>query len=82
MTCLHIDACIPNFLIQECNIDLTSPFIHEVFMNLPVLEHGYLKLPERPGLGIEFNEEAATKYQYKPYDRPVIIQQDGSIGLE
>ena len=30
----------------------------------------------------ELNEEAAVKYQYKPYDRPVIIHQDGSIGLE
>ncbi len=82
MTCMHIDACIPNFLIQECNVDLTSSFIREVFTNLPILDNGYLKLPEGPGLGIELNEEAAAKYQYKPYDRPVIIHQDGSIGLE
>ena len=68
--------------IKECNVDLTSAFIREVFTKLPAIENGYLKLPEEPGLGIELNEEAAVKYQYKPYDRPVIIHQDGSIGLE
>ena len=37
---------------------------------------------EGPGLGIEFDEKAAEKYPWKPYDRPVIVQQDGGIGLE
>ena len=33
-------------------------------------------------LRIELGEEAVTKYPPKPYDRPVIIEQDGAIGLE
>ena len=80
--CAHIDACIPNFVIQECNVDLTEPFIREVFVDLPKIEDGYLLLPEKPGLGVSFDEDAAEKYQYKPYDRPVIEQIDGGIGLE
>lgn len=82
LACTHADACAPNFLIQECNVDLDTPLLKELYTGLPVIEDGYLKLPEEPGLGIEFNEEAAAKYPFKPYDRPVIIQFDGGIGLE
>ena len=79
VTCAQIDACIPNFLIQECNVDLRTDFVRDLYRDLPVIEDGYLKLPEGPGLGIEFNEEAAEKYPSKPYDRPVIVQLDGGI---
>jgi galactonate dehydratase len=82
LSCAHIDACIPNFLIQECNVDCDSPFAKDCFHHLPKIENGYLNLPQRPGLGIELNEEAAAKYSFKPFDRPVIIEHDGGIGLE
>ncbi len=82
LSCAHIDACIPNFLIQECNVDLDDPFIREVFVDLPVIENGYLKLPELPGIGVSFDEEAAAQYPFKPFDRPVVIGEDGSVGLE
>jgi galactonate dehydratase len=79
---IHIDACVPNFLIQECHVDFESDFIRDVFDHDMVMKNGYLELPDRPGLGIEINEEAVLKYSYKPYDRPVVIMKDGSIGLE
>ncbi|MEO7652320.1 MAG: enolase C-terminal domain-like protein, partial [Bryobacteraceae bacterium] len=82
LACAHIDACAPNFLIQECNVDLESPFLHEIYHNLPVIEEGYLRLPETAGIGIELNEEAADRYPWKPFDRPVIVQADGGIGME
>lgn len=82
VSCAHIDACIPNFLMQECNVDLTSDFINEIFVDVPTIENGYLELPQKPGLGIDINEEAAEAYGYKPYDRPVIVTLDGGIGLE
>lgn len=80
--CAHIDAAVPNFLIQEVNNDVTSSFNQELFSPLPVIENGYMELPEGPGLGIDFNEEAAAAYPPKDWDRPVIIKPDGSIGLE
>ena len=49
---------------------------------MPMIKDSYLELPARPGLGIELNEEAVEKYPQKPYDRPVIIDRDGGIGLE
>ena len=78
----HIDSAIPNFLIQECNVDVEDPYYRDLFDPMPVIENGYLALPDRPGLGIELNEEAAKNYPRRPYDRPVVIQEDGAIGLE
>lgn len=82
MACVHIDACIPNFLIQECNVDFDRPFIRDVFPGRPRIEDGWLVLPEEPGLGVAFNEEAAAKYPFRPFDRPVILQPDGGIAWE
>ncbi|MBI4625653.1 MAG: mandelate racemase/muconate lactonizing enzyme family protein [Verrucomicrobia bacterium] len=82
MACVHIDACAPNFLIQECNVDFDSQFIKDLFPERPAIEQGYVLLPEKPGLGVTFNEEAAAKYPYRPFDRPVIVRPDGGIGLE
>lgn len=82
MACVHIDACIPNFLIQECNVDFDTPFIQDLFPGRPKIEDGHLLLPETPGLGVTFNEEAAEKYPYRPFDRPVIIRPDDGIAWE
>ncbi len=79
----HIDACVPNFLIQECNtMDLYAPWVADVFPELPVIEDGYMMLPDRPGLGIEIDEDAIAQYEWEPVDRPVMIEHDGAIGLE
>jgi galactonate dehydratase len=80
LVCAHIDACLPNFLIQECSF-IDSQCARDLFMSIPRIEDGYLELPDRPGLGIELNEDATKDYPYKPFDRPVIINKDGSIGL-
>ena len=79
----HIDACVPNFLIQECNtVDLYAPWVKDVFPELPVIEDGHMMLPDKPGLGIEINEDAIADYEWEPVDRPVMIEADGAIGLE
>jgi galactonate dehydratase len=80
--CAHIDASIPNFLIQEVNLDLDDPCLKAVLSNVPRVENGYLELSDTPGLGIELNEETVKDYAFKPYDRPIVVNQDGSIGLE
>ena len=79
----HIDACVPNFLIQECNtVDLYAPWVKDVFPELPVIEDGHMMLPDKPGLGIEIDEDAIADYEWEPVDRPVMIEADGAIGLE
>ena len=82
IVCCHIDACLPNFLIQECNVNIDSTFTRDIFKISHNFDNGYMILSDVPGLGIDLDEEAAKKYPYKPYDRPIIIKEDGSIGLE
>ena len=45
------------------------------------LEQGYLKIPQRPGLGIEINEEAVRELAIKGHDwrAPLWRHEDGSI---
>ena len=80
-TAVHIDAVVPNFLIQEMGTDLTMPRLKDLFDELPVIDNGYIQLPTKPGLGIELNEEAVHDYPPSEWDRPVVIQADGSAGL-
>ena len=79
---IQVDACIVNFLIQVVNVNIDSQWAKDVFDHVPVIEDGYLQFNDRPGLGIELNEEAAEAFAFEPIDRPVIIEPDGGIGLE
>ena len=84
MVCAHIDASINNFLIQEFNdtIKIDSPCYRDVVKGGPLINDGQLQLPEAPGLGIDIDDEAAKEYPFKPYDRPIVFNMDGSVGLE
>lgn len=57
---LHLDLWAPNFGIQEwCRFD---DLVYELFPGLPVVRNGYMYPNDKPGLGIDFNEELAAKY--------------------
>jgi len=71
---LQLDACIPNFLIQEgCSYGLE--LLKEPFE----IKEGYIEVSEKPGLGIELNEEAIANYPYEPRDVPRWYHEDGSF---
>ena len=42
-------------------------------------EAGCLLPPEGPGLGLEFNEEAAEHYEFKWLGGPTLRREDGSF---
>ena len=52
---LHLDACTPNFLIQEGGLD--SWYQDAVIGDFPRQKNGYLPLPEGTGLGIAIDED-------------------------
>jgi galactonate dehydratase len=66
---LHVSACIPNFLILEYfyNFKKRSDEISTGTFNV---EDGYISLPKGPGLGVEINEEALSKYPYQDFINP------------
>ena len=74
---IQIDTCSPNFLIQE-GIETWGGFHAEILKEPIQWEDGYIIPPTKPGLGVELNEEVASKHPYtgtklhlEPLDRPV-----------
>ncbi|MDR0291162.1 MAG: bifunctional D-altronate/D-mannonate dehydratase [Treponema sp.] len=57
---VHLDLVCHNFGIQEWSgINET---LHEVFPGSPILKDGFVYANDKPGLGIDINEELAAKY--------------------
>ncbi len=55
---LHVDACTPNFMIQEGGI---HPWFQDATIgDFPQQKDGYLPLPTAPGLGVAMNEDWLT----------------------
>lgn len=62
----HIDLAIWNFGVQECKIFPEQTW--EVFPGTPRVKDGYLFVNEAPGLGIDIDEEKASKYPLRDYN--------------
>ncbi len=58
---LHLDLAIPNFGIQEFRAYNDATF--ELFPGTPELRGIYLYANDKPGLGVDFNESLADKFQ-------------------
>jgi len=76
--CVQLDACIPNFALQEYTGE-SEPPKSELLQQPLRLEDGYLIVPEGPGLGIALNDAAIAKYPPvdKVLDTP--LGYDGSV---
>ena len=79
-SCLQLDACTPNFLVQEHpgnpdNSDLGLGYLNDPF----VIKDGYIEVPAKPGLGIEVDEEAIKDKIYDgKWTTPRQYHEDGS----
>jgi len=63
----HLNAWAPNF---EC--DALFPSEHR-------MEQGMVYVSDEPGLGVDFNENEAKQYSYKPGSHPVVRLEDGTL---
>ena len=56
-------AAIPNFLALEWH-GMSVPFWEDLALGWdgPVIERGRIKVPDRPGLGVELNLDVAREY--------------------
>jgi len=74
---LHLDALIPNFLIQE-RLWLND-FRNQVITEPLKVENGFITLNDKPGWGIELDEELCKAHPaVEPYT-PQLFRPDGSI---
>jgi len=63
---VHFAACTTNFKIQECFDDFAEPWVKQAIAGAPDVKEGYFDLPDRPGLGVELNEELIAEHPYQP----------------
>ncbi|OLQ93477.1 bifunctional D-altronate/D-mannonate dehydratase [Vibrio panuliri] len=78
MAHLHINTWAPNFGIQEF-VGFGTDEINEVFKYELNIKNGMLLPSEAPGLGVDIDEEAMTKYEYKRSYLPVSRLEDGTL---
>ncbi len=75
---VHFALATPNWLIQEM-ITSDVPWRSEVLTEPIEVINGVIAVPTKPGLGIDVNEEAATKYPFKPEAEQRYFHPDGSV---
>ncbi|MGP3988431.1 D-mannonate dehydratase ManD [Streptomyces sp. 3N207] len=74
---VHLDLAVPNFGIQEY---MGHPEeAAEVFRGGVTFADGMLNPPEEPGLGVEYDEQAAARFPYERRYLPVARRLDGSV---
>ncbi len=59
---VHLAACTSNFKIQETFDDFSEPWLKEVIRGTQEVKDGHFELPQKPGLGIELDEDAVKEH--------------------
>jgi mannonate dehydratase len=63
---MHLDLAVPNFGIQE--LSLFPERTREVFPGCPEVHDGCMWVNDKPGLGVDINEELAAKYPFPEHE--------------
>lgn len=82
---LHVDAAMPNFLVQEVCSGPEAGVkekVWEEWLGFPAMRmvKGYFPLPDKPGLGFDLDEAALAKHPFQG-SRPMtrLFHDDGSV---
>ncbi len=62
---LQLAACTPNFYLLE-TMATDIPWRKDLTTESLVFKEGYFEIPDRPGLGLELNEQVFVDYPYQP----------------
>ena len=76
--CVQLDACIPNFSLQEYTGEDRPPK-NEIVRNTLRLDGGYLIVPEEPGIGIALNHDVLDRYPPAGRSLETPLHEDGSV---
>ena len=58
----HVDAAVPNFMIQEVFEDYSVDWRHDLVDSPPVIEDGFLQVPDGPGIGVDLDLDAVADH--------------------
>jgi L-alanine-DL-glutamate epimerase-like enolase superfamily enzyme len=76
--CLHLNLATPNFGVQE-QPRRTGTVLTDVVPVQPEWRDGYLLPPTAPGLGVEFDREAAKAHPFQLTELPHLRREDGGF---
>ncbi|HEY3235356.1 MAG TPA: galactonate dehydratase [Polyangiaceae bacterium] len=76
--CLHLDLATSNFAVQECTW-IPGSYLKDLFPVQVPYEPGYFLAPTAPGLGIELDQSALSKYPPLGKGSPSLHRSDGSF---
>jgi len=62
---VHFDFCTTNVKVQECFDDFSETWVVEAVPGTPRPRDGFFYPPEKPGLGVELNEDLIKEHPYK-----------------
>jgi galactonate dehydratase len=62
MASCHVCAAIPNFLVLEWHWSPRMALWKNFVKEGEIIEKGFITVPDRPGFGVEMNDEAVRKY--------------------
>ena len=74
----HLNAWAPNFGIQEYLV-LGTPECDALFPSEHKMENGLMIVSDAPGLGVDFDENEAARYEYVAGSHPVVRLEDGTL---
>lgn len=58
---IHASAAVPNYTLAS---DMIGNLVHEhSLLTEPLLQDGYARVPDGPGLGVELDEDAVKRYE-------------------
>ncbi len=77
---VHFAASTPNFLILEYRAPVEGAY-KDVLKEPLMVSDGYLDIPNKPGWGVELNEEAFKHMPSKPWKRNTQFRADGSVAF-
>ena len=77
---VHFAASTPNFLVLEYRAPVDGA--HRDVLKEPLMvRDGYVDIPNKPGWGVELNEEAFGRYPPRPWKRATGYREDGAIAF-
>jgi L-alanine-DL-glutamate epimerase-like enolase superfamily enzyme len=63
MACVHLGATIPNFDVLEFHALGVDWWDDLLVRDEPLIQDGYIEVPEAPGLGVELDEAVAEEHR-------------------
>jgi galactonate dehydratase len=75
---LHLDAVVPNFVIQEWVSD-DPPWRDDILLHPVVIKDGWAEIPNEPGLGTALNMEVCRAHPARAIHLPGLWHDDGSV---